>query len=211
MLNVTALCSPSILLTKPKFHFLVHLPAYIERFGPAILFSTERYESYNAVFRAASIFSNRMAPSRDIASCFANMDRVKHTVTGGWWKDIRTSKWTHASVSILRHVQDHPEHAKLIGLSSKEARTPGKRVFHCSQRVPTFNNCHCQGRVTMPPAGRSLLIEWTDSLAHKSAAMALPATLSLYKFRKAVHITATSLDNLACGQNAIVRSEGVST
>ena len=72
-----------------------------------------------------------MAPSRDIALCFANMDRVKHTVTGGWWKDFRTGKWTHASVSILRHLlQDHPEHAKLIGLCSKEARTPGKwRIF----------------------------------------------------------------------------------
>ncbi|KIJ06683.1 hypothetical protein PAXINDRAFT_32095, partial [Paxillus involutus ATCC 200175] len=40
-LNVTAICAPSILITKPKFHFLVHLPAYIRRFGPAIIFSTE--------------------------------------------------------------------------------------------------------------------------------------------------------------------------
>jgi hypothetical protein len=64
--------------------------------------------------------------------------------------------------------------------------------------------------MTMPAAGRSLLIEWTDSLAHKSAAMALPAALSLYKFRKAVNITAKSLDNLACGQHTIVQIEGVS-
>jgi hypothetical protein len=62
----------------------------------------------------------------------------------------------------------------------------------------------------MPAASQSLLIEWTDSLAHKSAAMALPTALSPYKFRKAVNITAKSLDNLACGQNAIVQSEGVS-
>ncbi|KAG1813146.1 uncharacterized protein BJ212DRAFT_1275574, partial [Suillus subaureus] len=40
-LNVTAKCAPSILILKLKFHFLVHLPAYIHRFGPAILFSTE--------------------------------------------------------------------------------------------------------------------------------------------------------------------------
>ncbi|KAG2064482.1 hypothetical protein BDR04DRAFT_1130742 [Suillus decipiens] len=40
-LNVTAQCMPSILISKPKFHFLVHLPAYIRRFGPAITFSTE--------------------------------------------------------------------------------------------------------------------------------------------------------------------------
>ncbi|KAI0694537.1 hypothetical protein BC835DRAFT_1218165, partial [Cytidiella melzeri] len=41
VLNVTARCAPSILILKPKFHFLVHLPMYIRRFGPAILFSTE--------------------------------------------------------------------------------------------------------------------------------------------------------------------------
>ncbi|KAI5988854.1 hypothetical protein F5J12DRAFT_728064 [Pisolithus orientalis] len=49
-LNVTATCAPSILISKPKFHFLVHLPAYICRFGPAIVFSTEHYESFNHVF-----------------------------------------------------------------------------------------------------------------------------------------------------------------
>ncbi|KAI6140156.1 hypothetical protein BKA82DRAFT_4332047 [Pisolithus tinctorius] len=37
-LNVTAICAPSILITKPKFHFLIHLPVYIHRFGPAIIF-----------------------------------------------------------------------------------------------------------------------------------------------------------------------------
>ncbi|KAI0687868.1 hypothetical protein BC835DRAFT_1237363, partial [Cytidiella melzeri] len=40
-LHVTAKCAPSIIITKPKFHFLVHLLAYIRRFCPAILFSTE--------------------------------------------------------------------------------------------------------------------------------------------------------------------------
>ncbi|KAF8158144.1 hypothetical protein B0H34DRAFT_782741 [Crassisporium funariophilum] len=65
-LNITAQCSPIILITKPKFHFLVHLAAFIRRFGPAVMFSTERYESYNAVFCAASIYSNKLAPSRNI-------------------------------------------------------------------------------------------------------------------------------------------------
>ncbi|EGN99248.1 hypothetical protein SERLA73DRAFT_24203, partial [Serpula lacrymans var. lacrymans S7.3] len=40
-LNLTAQCSPSILISKPKFHFLVHLVFYIRRFSPAIIFSTK--------------------------------------------------------------------------------------------------------------------------------------------------------------------------
>ncbi|CUA75716.1 Dynein heavy chain, cytoplasmic [Rhizoctonia solani] len=81
-LLVTASCSPSIMILKPKFHFLVHLPGFIRRFGPALLFSTERFESFNSVFRAASMFSNRQAPSRDIARRFANIERAKHEAFG---------------------------------------------------------------------------------------------------------------------------------
>uniref|UniRef100_A0A0W0EUV4 Uncharacterized protein n=1 Tax=Moniliophthora roreri TaxID=221103 RepID=A0A0W0EUV4_MONRR len=47
LLNVTSQCLPSILITKLKFHFLVHLSAYIHRFGPPLIFSTERYELFN--------------------------------------------------------------------------------------------------------------------------------------------------------------------
>ncbi|KAI0631690.1 hypothetical protein C8Q77DRAFT_1017536, partial [Trametes polyzona] len=71
-------------LSKPKFHFLVHLPVYIQRFGPAILFSTERYESFNHVFRLSSVYSNRQAPSRDSCRAFAGNDIVKHIVSGGF-------------------------------------------------------------------------------------------------------------------------------
>ncbi|KAJ7875163.1 hypothetical protein B0H14DRAFT_2250966, partial [Mycena olivaceomarginata] len=40
-INITCKCSPSILISKPKFHFLLHLPFFVRRFGPAVLFSTE--------------------------------------------------------------------------------------------------------------------------------------------------------------------------
>ncbi|KAJ6507507.1 hypothetical protein DFH09DRAFT_1251771 [Mycena vulgaris] len=50
-------CSLSILISKPKFHFLLHLPFFIRCFGSAVLLSTEHYEAYNAVFRACSIIA----------------------------------------------------------------------------------------------------------------------------------------------------------
>ncbi|KAI6025630.1 hypothetical protein F5J12DRAFT_903819 [Pisolithus orientalis] len=55
------------LFNKPKFHILQHLPDYIQHFGPAMLFDTEGFESYNAMIHDQSIHSNRQVPSRDIA------------------------------------------------------------------------------------------------------------------------------------------------
>ncbi|KAI5983991.1 hypothetical protein F5J12DRAFT_729455, partial [Pisolithus orientalis] len=48
---------------KPKFHILRHLPDHIQHFGPAILFATEGFESYNAMIHDHSIHSNRKVPS----------------------------------------------------------------------------------------------------------------------------------------------------
>lgn len=68
---------------KPKFHILRHLPAHIRRFGPAILFATEGFESFNAVVRSKSVHSNRHTPSRDIANTFGHANRICHLLSGG--------------------------------------------------------------------------------------------------------------------------------
>ncbi|KAG2357833.1 hypothetical protein BDR07DRAFT_1261641, partial [Suillus spraguei] len=80
-------------ISKPKFHFLIHLSAYICWFGPAIIFSTEHYELFNHVFCLTCIYSNRQAPSCDSCRIFAHQDTVKHVVTGGFWYDSKVSKW----------------------------------------------------------------------------------------------------------------------
>lgn len=81
-LNCTARWTPRW-FNKPKFHILRHLPDHIRRFGPAILFATEGFESYNAVIRDHSIHSNRQAPSRDIARGMARCHRIRHFLSGG--------------------------------------------------------------------------------------------------------------------------------
>ncbi|KAJ3009280.1 hypothetical protein NUW54_g2837 [Trametes sanguinea] len=68
---------------KPKFHILLHLPRHIRRFGPAMLFATEGFESFNAVIRSHSIHSNHRAPSRDIARGMARHNRLRHILSGG--------------------------------------------------------------------------------------------------------------------------------
>ncbi|KIK77829.1 hypothetical protein PAXRUDRAFT_356420 [Paxillus rubicundulus Ve08.2h10] len=115
-LNVTAICAPSNLITKPKFHFLVHLPAYIRRFGPAIIFSTERYESFNHVFRLSCTYSSRQGPSQDTCRRFAQLDLVKHVITGGYWYEKELQKWICASPFVLGFLSEHPVQGKLLGI-----------------------------------------------------------------------------------------------
>ncbi|KAF8062389.1 hypothetical protein FPV67DRAFT_1422187 [Lyophyllum atratum] len=190
--DITCKCSPSILISKPKFHFLLHLPFYIRRFGPAVLFSTERYEAYNAVFRACSIYSNRLTPSRDIAWAFAGIDRVKHIVTGGWWKDTGSKKWVCASRNIMRHILHHPEFAAMVGLPTKVARQPG--------RVTTYPKSRKSGAVV----SQEVTVAFGDSLAGKSTSN--EALLGL-QYRTAIGINCCSGDFVKIGQDVIVRAE----
>lgn len=68
---------------KPKFHIIRHLVAHVRRFGPAILFATEGFESFNVIVRSKSMHSNRHAPSRDIVRAFARANRIRHLLSGG--------------------------------------------------------------------------------------------------------------------------------
>ena len=91
---------------KPKFHFLLHLPSHIRRFGPAVLFATESFESFNAVIRAKSVHSNRLAPSRDIASAFTHNNHVRHLLSSGrhFFRDNdQSQKYSDAFRSLIDH------------------------------------------------------------------------------------------------------------
>jgi hypothetical protein len=43
---------------KPKFHIILHIIQHIPLFGPAMLYATETFETFNFVIRARSIHSN---------------------------------------------------------------------------------------------------------------------------------------------------------
>lgn len=77
-------------LNKAKFHLALHLREHIRRYGPALLFATEAFESYNALIRAKSLHSNRLAPSRDIAYAFAQANRLHQLTCGGFFHEFGT-------------------------------------------------------------------------------------------------------------------------
>ncbi|KAK1216350.1 hypothetical protein PQX77_021020 [Marasmius sp. AFHP31] len=67
---------------KPKFHILVHILGHIHHMGPAMLFATETFESYNAVIHEKSVHSNQQSSSRDIALAFAQGSQIRHMLSG---------------------------------------------------------------------------------------------------------------------------------
>ncbi|KAJ7886066.1 hypothetical protein B0H13DRAFT_2535282 [Mycena leptocephala] len=129
---------------KPKFHIILHLPAHIRRFGPAILFATEAFESFNAVIRAKSVHSNRHAPI-----CPGN--RIRHLLSGGLFlltppstddqqplapKFPRTLTRGKQSVQVLNTWSTHQHCDSYLGLDKKTKPTPGR--FHLRTIISSY-------------------------------------------------------------------------
>lgn len=95
---------------KPKFHLFLHLLFYIRRFGPAILYATEGFESYNFLIRLRSVHSNRHAPSSDIAEAFSFLHAVQHLISGGYVVAELTQggkeRWRQAGRGVQAMVED---------------------------------------------------------------------------------------------------------
>ncbi|KAJ3967756.1 hypothetical protein EV361DRAFT_965326 [Lentinula raphanica] len=110
---------------KPKFHILIHLALHIRRFGPAMLFATEAFESFNAIIRAKSVHSNRQAPSRDIALAFAQGNRIRHLLSQGLFflhqDSILPSSLPSGSGTVQTYTSLHS--------SGKSTIKPSPRLF----------------------------------------------------------------------------------
>ncbi|OBZ67227.1 hypothetical protein A0H81_13040 [Grifola frondosa] len=96
----------------------------IARFGPVVLYSTEVFECWNAVFRLCSILSNHQSPSRDIAVTLADMERFKHQASGGWWKN-ENGEYVQAGHSIRSLFQKNRELQRCLGWAAHSTLKPG--------------------------------------------------------------------------------------
>ncbi|KAI0348832.1 hypothetical protein OH77DRAFT_1550602 [Trametes cingulata] len=107
VLDAFANIDPARIIVKEKLQVLPHIVEDIRRFGPAPCYSTETYECFNAVFRLSSVHSNHQAPSRDIAAKMADIDCVRHILTGGFWEDA-DGRWMCAGGDVLFVFRDSP-------------------------------------------------------------------------------------------------------
>jgi hypothetical protein len=110
---------------------------HIKHFGPAILFATEAFESFNAIIRAKSVHSNRHAPSRDIAQGFAQGNRIRHLLSGGRFLLNPSSKstqnfprdasaWVSAGLGPMSLVAKPTTVTQYLGLNHEKSVKHGK-------------------------------------------------------------------------------------
>ncbi|KAL1758460.1 hypothetical protein FB107DRAFT_271880 [Schizophyllum commune] len=125
------------IIYKIKIHMLPHLIDDVRRFGPAIRNSTEVFECFNAIFRLCSVLSNHRAPSRDIAHKFSSMDRVKHILSGGYWREggvwVQAGKGVRGVLlskpTIQRHLGWVPSPKSRVGEVLPEAKAIGLKSW----------------------------------------------------------------------------------
>ncbi|KAJ7349930.1 hypothetical protein DFH08DRAFT_913873 [Mycena albidolilacea] len=126
VLDTCAMIDPSKMITKIKYHLLVHSPYDAALFGPLIGVATEIFESFNRVFRYCSILSNHLAPSQDIARQPGDQEGFKHRITDGKWLSGEDGEWVRAGSGVRRFMVEHPVLQKLVGWTEK------KQLVHLS-------------------------------------------------------------------------------
>ena len=119
---------PTKITSKVKLHLLTHLKEDIIRFGPLVGVATETFECFNAIFRFCSIFSNHLAPSRDIAFQLASQEVLKHRLTGGWWP-TENGEWNAPGPFVSNFIHNHPILQALMGWTSNKQLANGKFKF----------------------------------------------------------------------------------
>ncbi|KAJ7653815.1 hypothetical protein B0H17DRAFT_957259 [Mycena rosella] len=125
VLDLFAMLDPSKILGKNKLHIMAHIRADILRHGPLIGVQTEAFECFNAIFRFCSIFSNHLAPSRDIAHQLAHQEGLKHRLTGGWWLSS-TGNWEQAGWAVRDFLSERPILQALLGWTNPKQREQGQ-------------------------------------------------------------------------------------
>jgi hypothetical protein len=112
------------ILPKVKLRLLTHMVEDIVRFGSAIRNSAEIFEGFNAIFRLCSILSNQQAPSHDIAHKCVSMDRLKHILSGWFWK--QGDKWIQATPNVREVLHTMPIIQRHLGWVPVRRTVAGK-------------------------------------------------------------------------------------
>jgi len=194
---------PAKIIIKLKLHILVHLQEDIWWYGLAIRNSTEIFECFNAIFRLCSVYSNHQAPSRDIAYKFASMDRLKHILSGGFWKE--GSEWVQAGRNVRNVLRHEPIIQRHLGWVSQAEPSQGMPARFYLKYVLT----HILGHVFMAGRARSPACKWDETITSGLTGGSSTAYGSKM-WRKGVALTSQAEDKCLIGSWVFFKDSSVS-
>jgi hypothetical protein len=142
VLDIAALIDPSKIVSKIKYHLLLHLREDIIRFGPLVGVATEVFECFNAIFWYCSILSNHLAPSRDITYKLAAQETMKHFLLGSWWPSKSATSgniWVRPGPSVCNFIASNPILHSLCGWTRDEGLVPGLISLACERQNSHYN------------------------------------------------------------------------
>ncbi|KDQ10561.1 hypothetical protein BOTBODRAFT_57961 [Botryobasidium botryosum FD-172 SS1] len=163
VLDIWSLIDPGRILDKGKLHTLLHFIDDIRRFGPAIgpwkaliygppaiLFSTEGFECFNAIFRMCSVLSNRLAPSRNITLQFSHMDCFKHIISGGFWRGTN-GHFIQAGDGMRAFMNSEKLVQRNLGYIDKKDLVPGTAKLKSAKKHGAAKWCETRYAMLDPP------------------------------------------------------------
>lgn len=168
VLDIWATIDPRRIINKIKLHIFVHLEENIRRFGPAILYSTEIFECWNAIFRLCSVLSNHLGPSHDIAVTMADMERFKHQVSGGYWKS-KSGQYVQAGRKVRSFMLENQQLQRRLGWVDSSQLIVGQSVTRL--KVWNLTTFDVTGRVRetpTPPKATTVTVAGSFGLAMDS-------------------------------------------
>ena len=153
VLDVWAKIDPNRMIDKMKLHVLTHLPEDIRRFGPAGLYIVEGFEGWNRIWRLCSILSNHHSPSRDIAVKLCKAERVKHLLSGGFWRDKDSKRYVQAGKGVQDLFTSDQKLRRRLGWSQPPGSAPGTSASQIEHRSSHSDpTASISGSVNLVPA-----------------------------------------------------------
>ncbi|KAI9011474.1 hypothetical protein BC832DRAFT_590695 [Gaertneriomyces semiglobifer] len=155
MMATIADINVSWLSAHAKYHTLAHVVENIREFGPAVLYMSEKFESFNKVMRNHAVHTNRHGPSVDVARRFARYTVVRHLLSGGMFKS--EGRWSSPGNGLRQTFYD-PIVQRVLGY--KEEGKPALKLKQHIDSIPVDFQATCTAHKLPLPGPDKMLRRW---------------------------------------------------
>jgi hypothetical protein len=118
-----------------KLHVLTHLPEDIRRFGPPGLYIVEGFKGLEPDLATLQHpVEPSHSPSRDIATKLCKAERIKHLLSGGFWRDKDSKMYVQAGEAVRGLFESDKTLRRRLGWSQTPGPVPGMYTSQVTHR-----------------------------------------------------------------------------